>query len=422
MRTRTSNRALRTITQGAVTGYPVHFVNCDGSAIDTTGTVGGWSQVTKGSHETIHDSTGRKSPHPCQHRRLTFEVNEDAPPYCSVAPNGVEFDTGLGNRWILSRVGCFPELLTWNTGVFPGTTLPARWSLSSLPISEDVMKNDVIEKSHQLKADVLLNVAESNQMWPAIKSLSTVLPNIGYNWEKWRRSIKQSAGAFLAWKFGISPLISDAVKIHEGLGGMRADYQKHVDGAKRKFSRNAFLQATFNNVQGVDLMNGLPWLLLDYQGLAPKPPSIRYVLIVKPRVQYKTDLFKSMDYALSRFATSPASFAWEKVPFSFVVDWLVDVRGVASKIDKTLGFEPYEVISFTRSFSYRLTTQTWLELRSACAGNQLLHRSGAVNAEYSHYERSMVPETTSLSWKPRFGKSQAAISVALISQMLFKKH
>jgi hypothetical protein len=154
-----------------------------------------------------------------------------------------------------------------------------------------------------------------------------------------------------------------------------------------------------------------------FTGSVHAPPTIRYVLVVKPNVKYLTPAMSAVDGFLSRFATSPASLAWEKIPFSFMVDWFVDLRGVLRKIDEAVGFTPYEIVSFTRSFSYHLESSWQAKIYSPCNGSVIqLFPKGTI--EFKHYDRSMASGDSKVVWKPRFGKSQAAITAALIAQML----
>lgn len=166
------------------------------------------------------------------------------------------------------------------------------------------------------------------------------------------------------------------------------------------------------------IVNNVKTIDYAFEGRVVKPPEVRYVLVVKPRIQYETELFQKLDFLLSRFATSPASLAWEKVPFSFVVDWFVDLRGFCRSIDEMLGISPFIDLQMTRSASYDVsTTQTWTK-RSPCSGAVLYSRI-ASDITYRHYERYPVsPRTDWFVWRNRFGKNQAAISAALISQAI----
>jgi hypothetical protein len=316
-----------------------------------------------------------------------------------------------------SRALC-SHLLTWNTGATSGN--PPTWAVGSLSNSDELrLREDVFERARGLKADGLLNLVEANQIWPSIVSLATCIPNIRDNWGQLRKVIRTASSGYLAWKFGVSPILSDLMSVHRYLPHMRDDMERWHKGEKYRYSASAPLSTNFGD--GNDYIGNFGSVIIDRRqsfGQVISPPSVRYVLVVKPRVKYHTSLFASMDAFMSRFASSPASLAWEKIPFSFVVDWFVDLRGVLRKIDETLGFEPFEIVGCTRSLSYHLATRRNWWTGSPCGGTTLFDVDvGSV--EYKHYERSLVSVGASKpTWTPRFGKNQAGISAALISQRL----
>jgi hypothetical protein len=85
-----------------------------------------------------------------------------------------------------------------------------------------------------------------------------------------------------------------------------------------------------------------------------------------------------------------------------------------------LGQEPFIVKSFTRSYSYHVETTLDVDHLNPCDSSTAWTR-GVGTAEFKHYERTLVSEDpTWITWKPRFGKNQAGISAALISQQLSK--
>jgi hypothetical protein len=298
-------------------------------------------------------------------------------------------------------------------------TLPPRWAIGTPP-DESQAKNILLDRASQLKADVLLNVVEANQIWPSVRSLSESLPKMAAHWWELRKVLKTASAAFLAWKFGVSPILSDVMKVTRGLEKLKSEVQRHADGEKIRFSMALpvnFVHSSGSYIQGT--LNGYPSYKLSCQGRQLDPGTIRYVLVVKPKTKYHTSFFQKADFAMSRFASSPASLAWELVPFSFVIDWFVDLRGALNKLDNVLGTVPYEVVSFTRSFSYGLGEDHFLETMSPCNGGTINSFKSAV-VECKHYERSNVSGGNSVSWQPRFGKNQAAISAALITQALLK--
>jgi hypothetical protein len=134
-------------------------------------------------------------------------------------------------------------------------------------------------------------------------------------------------------------------------------------------------------------------------------------------VRYMSELFQLAQVCRSRFATSPASLAWELTPWSFLADWFVDVRGFLNKLDASLGFDPWETVSFTKSVTYELENGCDHATYSPCNGGPMTS-VGYARARYRHYERLRVSPSVLPSWKPRFGKTQAGILAALISQKL----
>lgn len=373
--------------------------------------------------ERIEDDLGRSKSNPVEHRKKSWFVNTDQYPMTLPRADGnggkVQY-WGYEPLWVTSSKNWLTGVSSWGLKKnLAAHDTPPGWTIGLADIPENVLRNECVERAKQLKADVLLNLLEANQVWPAIKSLATCIGEMSYHWGRLRKQIKIASGAYLAWKFGVSPILSDLTSIHKHLGRLKSDFDRHANGEvfRTVVKHEPDASFSFGPVYHGPY-NGVIWQEQWYYGTIVDAPTVRYVLIAKPKVQYKTELFKALDYVMSRFATSPASLAWEKIPFSFVVDWFVDLRGALSLLDKCVGFEPYQILGFTRSLSYRVKTSMSVIHRETCSGGQLNNHS-AGHIEFSHYERLNVSNTSNLvSWKPRFGKNQAAISAALIAQQL----
>jgi hypothetical protein len=299
---------------------------------------------------------------------------------------------------------------------------PPNWSISASPVDEAVLRNDVFDKASGLKADVLLDVIEANQIIPSVKSLAGCLPEMARNWKRIRKVLSTASGAFLAWKFGVSPLLADIGAIHNALPGISDAIQKFKRGDHKRVSRVVTCSSNFSRSQMTTPYLGVNLNEASFFGSVIDAPKIRYVLVIKPNQRYASDAFNAAAVLASKFATSPANLAWEKVPFSFVVDWFVDLRGILRSIDNFVGFHPYEVVSFTRSFAYELKTRMEFKGSSICNGGTLLYSDpDAASMVYRHYERTPVSTAPDGAvWSPRFGKTQAGISAALITQQLTK--
>lgn len=374
----------------------------------------------EGYSEKIVDESGRGKPHGVKHRRYEYAFNDTVDVY-RFADSNVEGSWGhtIFNSPYKARLDVLSHrtLCEWDV-INNDVSAPPGWTIDMSRINESSLKEDCIEKAKGLKADVLLNLVEANQIYPAINSLATCLPAMQKNWRQIRKVVRTASGTFLAWKFGVSPILSDIMNIHRYAPKLASDIKRHGDGDKNRTSSKADAIAVFAPNDSSSSGNGFTISKRTQYGRVSDSPVVRYVLVTKPSRKYHTEFFNSLDVAMSRFASSPASLAWELVPFSFVVDWFVDLRGALRALDNVVGHSPFEVVSFTRSLSYGLNTTSSIARYSPCSG-QVLQSHWCMQAEYKHYERSLVPMTASLpTWKPHFGKSQAAISAALISQAL----
>jgi hypothetical protein len=319
-------------------------------------------------------------------------------------------------RYYINKIG--KDALAFDTSQLM-TGNPKWWAFSSPVINDNIVINDLFEQSKGLKADVLLNITEANQLWPSLKGIAFKMQPLSKGWKELRKHLRYYSSNYLAWKFGISPLISDLQSCIKAAPQMAQQYERWKRQDLSRFSRSFECVASFNPVNDVRYSNGaLVWNNL-YKGTILNKPLIRYVLVTKPNVKYQTDAFNKLSVLINKFSSSPSEFAWEKVPFSFVADWFVDLRGPLREIDNLVGHKPYEVVSLTKSFGYYVQTSGGIEWRSPCSGNAVLISANACNIRYKHYERSnLKPRVLFPEWKVRFGKSQAGVTSALIAQKL----
>lgn len=371
--------------------------------------------------EAMTDNTGRAASHPCYHKTMEVSIDTIQRPLVAPrvdGPGGKVVYTGLDPVWVPSNRIWLGPLSGWDVkSRTPGAYAP-RWSVpAGFVLNEDSLKNDVLERARGLKADVALNIIESSQIWPSIRSLATSLPQMARNWKSIRKVIRTASGSYLAWKFGISPILDDAVSIVKYADRLKRDLRRYNERQKQRVSRTAILPFKFDDTPSTDgVYNGITWGQRTFVGTALQAPTVRYVLVVEPRAA--DECLKALDFVTSRFSSSPASLAWELVPFSFVLDWFVDIRGALRAIDNLVGGTPYKIVSFTRSLSYEVYALATHTYRHTCSG-AILSRHDVGSVRYKHYERIPVSDSTKLAlWKPRFGKNQAAITAALIAQQV----
>jgi hypothetical protein len=302
-----------------------------------------------------------------------------------------------------------------------GTSAPSNWSVSIPVVSDSIVYANLKSKASELKADVLLNVLEANQIWPSLRTLATSLPNMAQNWRKLtrRRLISTASANFLSWKFGIAPIIGDLTNIVKFAPDIKRQFDVFQRNGNKTYSQMIMGTASYSRGPENQVANGKNYLEHTFQGIPLMTPTVRYVLVVKPNVpRYLSDSISRLDFLMRRFTTSPAQLAWERIPFSFVADWFVDIRNVLGKIDDSIGVSPFEVVSFTKSTKWHLRTEQFSTLRTVCATQQTLDNIRLCSVEDKHYERSVLSPGFMPEWKPRYGKSQAGITAALIGQQL----
>lgn len=383
-------------------------------------------RALKGFEERIHDEAGIGRSHSVIHRKREYDMTSTrsmaGKPY-KTSPFGVVTYTPTDiSRYEAEYLNAHAvqdgAIGAWDLSPTFNPAPPTGWSFTNDPYDESTVINDLYEKANQLKADAILNMIEANQIWPSMKSLAGCLPQMARNWKSIRKVIRTASDSYLAWKFGVSPLVSDLTNIVKFAPDMNRQYEQFVRQKNIRFTRFIPFIAKFSKAAVNNSANGKVVERYTYQGyISGNPPGIRYVLVIKPKEsKYLTEAFKKADYLMRRFSTSPASLAWEKIPFSFVFDWFVDMRGVLAGIDKALGQKPYTVLNLSRSESYDVTSEAFWDYYSPCSGDRIAGGRGS-RRRFKHYERLILPNRDFMPhWKGRFGKNQAAISAALIAQ------
>jgi hypothetical protein len=137
--------------------------------------------------------------------------------------------------------------------------------------------------------------------------------------------------------------------------------------------------------------------------------------------QYSNQKMGALDYTLKKFGSpGPASFAWERIPFSFVVDWFLDTKLLFANLDNLL-------TGSSKSVSQTMVTETVDSVSEmihlpALYPNSSFYGESVAQATCRYYRRkvlSLLPP--SVTKAGRFGKKQAALSAALLYQQIAKR-
>jgi hypothetical protein len=438
MRLRTRTVVRQSVTLSATEASIAH--RCNGTLPSATAPAQGVINIDY-TDETMRDELGKGSRHPVIHRSRKVSLlsqpigkyvwYDNGTGYCetnAVSPHWAyayknDIDQGPSSFDINSLTRSNPIWWTINVPTFP---------------NETSLKEDVLEKAKQLKADILLDLIEAHQMASFVVPFAQALPNYRIDWRTLRKNprltkrfalrevkgiARSISGNHLMYAFGIAPLVSDLIAVNKALATMARDVRRFVDQEEMRYSSKAETKASFIGVPGTWTSVGNTGVCLSWvpSGKVLSPPTTRYVLVVRPKKQLLEDILNKIDFLMSRFGSSPASLAWELVPFSFVVDWFVDLRGILRLLDTAVGYSPYDIVGFTRSYSYHVQDSITMARKNPCNGS-IVAQYVPGTVEYKHYERSLVSDRSYWPvWKPRIGNNQLAISASLITQMLLKR-
>jgi hypothetical protein len=133
--------------------------------------------------------------------------------------------------------------------------------------------------------------------------------------------------------------------------------------------------------------------------------------------KYFGDFFQKLDFLASRFGSvGPASFLWERIPFSFVVDWFVDLSGVLNYLDNALTGNTKKVKEACISTKWDVIAEIY-KLRYNTSLTSSVDGAQIAQCRLGFYHRKLVDPHVSVGLNVRFGKSQASITAALVAQM-----
>jgi len=232
-----------------------------------------------------------------------------------------------------------------------------------------------------------------------LKALSVLLPS----------NKKEASGMFLAYRYGVAPLVSDidgaAQHLAESLNGVRPTYVH---------SKSKTLVPTQSAV------------LFDSDFVSVSE-TVDTEIIVKYNFTFNLD--KTWINELSRLGfTSPVNVAWELTPFSFVIDWLLPIGnffGNLSALDGLVFKENTRTLIINEKRTLRVTFKTF--------GGFVAHNnSGFTNyLEYKMVRRriertvntnaSLFPDLPYPKFKNPFSTGHVANAIALLTQMLSGK-
>lgn len=244
----------------------------------------------------------------------------------------------------------------------------------------------------------------------------------------WHKSLKALAGEYLAFQFGYAPLVSDIGKTARGLSHLRRDLRRLVYSGNQRKVATAYVSGNYANA-----FDGI----YGYAATAPSTPNSSFWhprdSSQAPRLlvgvegtstkRLESAGFIAADYLLNKYVSSgPATLAWELVPFSFMLDWFLDLRPVLDALDQTLMSNPSVLknvwVSEKRVIQYdvikHLSAQDEGKDGSTYQDPYNGQAIGRCSSKYYRRYKTELRPKVQLSHK--FGKKQGTLTGALFIQ------
>jgi hypothetical protein len=303
---------------------------------------------------------------------------------------------------------------------------------------EELMNEAVREFMDSNEVDSLLNLLETQQLQSSLKGIFSFLKRllmlkgakrqrIYFNQKGQKATgridapfvnLRDIANLHLGWSFGFAPLIDDLRKISRALPKLRKDLAKLARNSTKPYTvtRRCEGEVSFNptGTSGYGSSPTGKWT----EELKILVPPVRIAGVRGRRtIEYNLEEFQQLDYLISRFiATGPVTLVWERVPFSFVIDWFIDLTGLLEKLDNTLASRGKVIDRSWSSDKHEVTLY--------CICNEDDNEPTPYDGEpiasmvtkYYHRKPAVADHTVSSSG--RFGKKQAGLSLSLFYQMV----
>lgn len=218
-----------------------------------------------------------------------------------------------------------------------------------------------------------------------------------------RGGTKNAGNLWLEYHFGWDPLIKDIFAATERLTTPRTSLGYYGSASQSVDRVYANLHETY-----VD-PNGAGTIIRNLDRFHKGKVRVRtggFVRVSNPNLNLLTDLG----------LTNPAVLAWEVIPFSFVVDWFVNVSQVLNSYTDMLG------LSWSKPFTSTKFSGKYLEQWSVDDTITSYSDAYAVTGEGSMYNRTTGLATPKLQTTFKVpGVTRAATAISLLLQFLPKK-
>jgi hypothetical protein len=322
---------------------------------------------------------------------------------------------------------------------------PSTNSVRFTPVGDqDSLVRDTVDAFYSRNiTDNLLNTIEAPQLANSLSSMKSTLSAVRSrilrdgllkSWQGLRnyyshdrlnrmlgsfgRAGRSAAGLYLLWNFGLAPLISDMRKIERECKRLKADIKREISKKRDKLSsvhRQVGYDYSYIDGDGHDVsyldVSGLRYSVKLNQEKSKRICTVRGHY----GIDYDNPTFRQLDYLLGKFGvTGPASLVWELIPYSFVVDWFLDLRHITNVLDNLLTGSTKRIVDICISDKIVYTESGLLNPSGYSPVGKLEDVMSIVSN--SVYTREPIHTYKKVGLSGRFGKKQASLTAALLYQ------
>lgn len=245
----------------------------------------------------------------------------------------------------INSLQCGPSTRMISTGdIGPGYTVRGNpWILDASYINQALVDAFSYFVSGCVKQETLLanfafELPEVRSLWPTFTSwwshFKTTRQAKRYLSNS-RRRVKGAAGQYLAYQFGVAPLIGDLITVWNRLWNLA----EHIEWLRKNNGKHVkveFKKGLPKPTASIlpDLPSSAPSGMGFWRNVTELRAGLKAWAIMTYDVGGLSDLLLATKTLLRAFGlNNPFAIAWEAVPYSFVVDWISNVGDLLNRVE-----------------------------------------------------------------------------------------
>lgn len=300
---------------------PTHFVFNGGDLIDTFTR----SDFLDTYVLTIPATVSRKKP-------VDLFAGSTARTTTSVIQNCATISSGYPSGTDTIRITGQKSASFWSTSHGKDPALPV--------IDVEAIYNQIRSNIRGDAVNLAMAVAEYRQTAALFGSLARAVSSKGKSLAAALKTKKGVSKTWLGFQYGVKPLVSDILGSIDNLKNA-CDQPVYLHGVESRKARDMLR----SDVRSLSTYYDIPGQLESH---AQKQIRVKWRAKYNPNPVYNT--------IVAHGFSNPFSLAYELIPFSFVIDWWINVGDMLSSLDNLLLFDKLEIIKSERVVRARYIT------------------------------------------------------------------